>query len=99
MDLETVSDELYGLRPGDFTAARNERAKAARSAGDRELAEQIRRLRRPTLAAWAGNLLVRQQPDENGCCSSVRRCGRLTRIWTTSSCGSCRRSSTSSPSL
>ncbi|MFF9128538.1 hypothetical protein ACF09J_35830 [Streptomyces sp. NPDC014889] len=64
MDLDAVADELYALAPGDFTAARDERAKAARAADDRELAEQIRRLRRPTLAAWASNLLVREQPDE-----------------------------------
>ncbi|MFF4214587.1 hypothetical protein ACFYZE_35720 [Streptomyces sp. NPDC001796] len=64
MDLDAVADELYALAQGDFTAASDERAKAARAAGDRELAEQIRRLRRPTLAAWASNLLVREQPDE-----------------------------------
>jgi hypothetical protein len=66
VDLDTVADELYGLPPGDFTAARDERAKAARAAGDRPLAEQIRRLRRPTLAAWANNLLVRERPEETG---------------------------------
>ncbi|MEU9396710.1 hypothetical protein AB0D86_42775 [Streptomyces sp. NPDC048324] len=64
MDLDAVTDELYGLAPGDFTAVRDERAKSARAAGERELAERIRRLRRPTLAAWAGNLLVREQPEE-----------------------------------
>ncbi|WP_432021072.1 hypothetical protein [Streptomyces sp. 1222.5] len=64
MDLDAVADELYALAPGVFTAARDERAQAARAAGDRELAEQIRRLRRPTLSAWASNLLVRDQPDE-----------------------------------
>ncbi|MGY5102379.1 hypothetical protein [Streptomyces sp. 900105245] len=64
MDLDAVADELYGLAPGVFTAARDERAQAARAAGDRELAEEIRRLRRPTLSAWASNLLVREQPDE-----------------------------------
>lgn len=64
MDWDAVADELYGLPPGDFTAARDERAKAARAAGDRELAERIRRLRRPTLSAWAGNLLARDQPEE-----------------------------------
>ncbi|MFC9077943.1 hypothetical protein ACFTY7_13085 [Streptomyces sp. NPDC057062] len=64
MDLDAVADELYALAPGDFSAARDKRVKAARAAGDRDLAEQIRRLRRPTLAAWASNLLVREQPDE-----------------------------------
>ncbi|WP_413805051.1 hypothetical protein [Streptomyces sp. OE57] len=64
MDLDAVADELYALPPADFTAARDERAKDARTAGDRKLAERIRRLRRPTKAAWASNLLVRRQPDE-----------------------------------
>ena len=64
MDLEAVTDELYALPPGDFTAARDEQAQAARAAGDRSLAEQILRLRRPTRAAWASNLLVREQPEE-----------------------------------
>lgn len=64
MDLESVTDELYALAPGDFTAARNERAAAAREAGDRELAKRIQALRRPTLSAWASNLLVRRQPEQ-----------------------------------
>ncbi|MFI2433335.1 hypothetical protein [Streptomyces sp. NPDC018693] len=64
MDLDAVADELYRLPPGDFTATRDERARQARAAGDRELADRIRRLRRPTLSAWAGNLLVRDLPEE-----------------------------------
>ncbi|GHH57084.1 hypothetical protein [Streptomyces candidus] len=66
MDFESVADELYGLRPEDFTAARNERARAARTAGDRNLAKRITALRRPTLSAWASNLLVREQSGEVG---------------------------------
>ncbi|MGI5347929.1 hypothetical protein ACQEU8_06990 [Streptomyces sp. CA-250714] len=64
MDLDAVADELYGLPPGDFTASRDARAQEARAAGERELAERIRRLRRPTAAAWASNLLVREEPEE-----------------------------------
>jgi hypothetical protein len=64
VDLETVADELYGLRPEDFTAARDERARAARGSGDRRLAARIAALRRPSLAAWASNLLVRGQRDQ-----------------------------------
>ncbi|MFF9410478.1 hypothetical protein ACF1B0_33875 [Streptomyces anandii] len=64
MELDAVVDELYALAPGDFTAVRDERSKEARAAGDRELAGRIRRLRRPTTAAWASNLLVRESPDE-----------------------------------
>lgn len=64
MDVESVADELYGLRPAEFTALRDRRAAEARTSGDRELADRIRALRRPTLAAWASNLLVRARPDE-----------------------------------
>ncbi|MFC9913129.1 hypothetical protein [Streptomyces sp. NPDC127197] len=64
MDLDAVADELYGLRPEDFVAARDARAAAARKAGDRALAEKIAGLRRPSLSAWASNLLVREQPGE-----------------------------------
>ncbi|MET9800232.1 hypothetical protein [Streptomyces sp. NPDC006368] len=64
MDLESVADELYGLRPDRFTAARNERVAEARRVGDQSLADRLRALRRPTLAAWASNLLVRRRPEE-----------------------------------
>ncbi|MET9648555.1 hypothetical protein [Streptomyces syringium] len=64
MDLESVTEELYGLHPQDFTAARGRHVAAARTAGDRALATQIQTLRRPTLSAWASNLLVRARPDE-----------------------------------
>lgn len=64
MDIDTVADELYALLPEDFTAARNVRVAAARTAGDRGLAEQIGKLRRPSRSAWVSNLLVRERPDE-----------------------------------
>ncbi|MGP3967771.1 hypothetical protein [Streptomyces sp. 6N223] len=59
VDLESVAEELYGLRPEEFTAARDQHVRAARGEGDRRLAARIAALRRPTLAAWAGNLLAR----------------------------------------
>ncbi|OEV12631.1 hypothetical protein AN218_07495, partial [Streptomyces nanshensis] len=64
MELDEVADELYGLRPQEFTAARDERARRARADGQRELAADIRSLRRPTAAAWASNLLVREQGEQ-----------------------------------
>ncbi|MBV7698867.1 hypothetical protein [Streptomyces sp. TRM70350] len=64
MDFDAVADELYGLRPDHFTTARDTHAAAARKAGDRALAEKIGKLRRPSLSAWASNLLVREQPDQ-----------------------------------
>ncbi|MEV6418058.1 hypothetical protein [Kribbella sp. NPDC051718] len=59
MDLNTAAVELYGLTPDEFTAARNQLAKNADSA----TAEAIKALRKPTLAAWLANLLVRTDPD------------------------------------
>lgn len=64
MDLTTVATELYGLPPDQFTAARNDRVKAARDAGDRALATAIGKLRRPTTSAWLANLLVRESREQ-----------------------------------
>ncbi|AKN71579.1 hypothetical protein QR97_18790 [Streptomyces sp. PBH53] len=64
MDLDAVADELYGLRPEEFVAARDRRALAARKAGDQALAKEIGALRRPSLGAWVSNLLVRRQRAE-----------------------------------
>ncbi|MFB0617634.1 hypothetical protein [Streptomyces sp. Y20] len=64
MDLDAVTDELYGLRPEEFVAARDRRARDARTAGDQDLAKAVGALRRPSRAAWVSNLLVRRQPEE-----------------------------------
>ncbi|MFF9803613.1 hypothetical protein ACF1G5_00520 [Streptomyces coeruleorubidus] len=64
MDFDAVANELYALRPEEFTAARASAVAAARTAGDRELAERIGTLRKPSLAAWASNLLVRSRPGD-----------------------------------
>ncbi|MET9527461.1 hypothetical protein [Streptomyces coeruleorubidus] len=64
MDFDAVADELYALRPEEFTAARASAVAAARTAGDRELADRIGTLRKPSLAAWASNLLVRSRPGD-----------------------------------
>lgn len=63
VDLDSVTDELYALDPGEFTAVRTEREKQARADGDKELARQIHQLRRPTVTAWLANLLARERPD------------------------------------
>ncbi|MFJ9770340.1 hypothetical protein ACIRVF_03755 [Kitasatospora sp. NPDC101157] len=56
-DFDAIADALYVLAPSDFTAARNERADGLKKA-DPRLAKRIRSLHRPTLAAWAANLLT-----------------------------------------
>lgn len=61
-----VAAELYGGSRDDFVAARSARVADARAAGDRELARRINALRKPTVAAWLVNQMVRRYPDEMG---------------------------------
>lgn len=64
-DVEAVLDELYTTPPSEFVARRETQAAAAKTAGRMDDARRIRSARRPTLAAWAANLLLRSQPDES----------------------------------
>jgi hypothetical protein len=59
-----VADELYGLTPGEFIAARDERARQVRAAGQRDVADAIKKLARPTVSAWLVNQLARTAPDQ-----------------------------------
>jgi hypothetical protein len=64
LNLAQVADELYGLPPSAFREARDERAGQARAAGDKDLADAIRKLRRPTVSAWLVNRLAREAPAQ-----------------------------------
>ena len=64
MDIESVSDELYGLPLDEFIPIRTEREKQAKSTGDKDLAAQIHQLAKPNLVAWLANQLVRERADE-----------------------------------
>jgi hypothetical protein len=64
VDVECVSDELYGLPLDEFTSTRAVREKQAKSAGDKEVAAQIHQLAKPNLVAWLANQLVRERADE-----------------------------------
>jgi hypothetical protein len=66
LNLAQVADELYTLAPAAFRTARDERAGEARAAGDADLADAIKKLRRPTVSAWLVNLLVRDAPGQVG---------------------------------
>lgn len=57
--IDAAAEELYSVRPAEFIAARDTRAKEARSGGDEDLYAQIKALRRPSAAAWLVNLLAR----------------------------------------
>ncbi|MBP2323001.1 valyl-tRNA synthetase [Kibdelosporangium banguiense] len=64
MDLKSIANQLYALLPAEFMAARAEYVREAKAAGDKETAAKIAKLRKPSQAAWALNLLARRQPDE-----------------------------------
>ena len=57
-----VADELYALPLDQFTPERDARAKAAK--GDKDLVAALKALRKPSLAAWVVNLLVRRETEQ-----------------------------------
>ncbi|WP_332666532.1 hypothetical protein [Aeromicrobium sp.] len=59
-DLRSIAQELYGRPLSEFIAARKE---AAAGAGDKELAKQVKALRKPSAAAWAVNALARDRAE------------------------------------
>jgi hypothetical protein len=61
---DEAANELYGLPPGEFTRARDQRAKELRGSGEREAANAVKALRRPTVAAWALNQLSRRRKKD-----------------------------------
>lgn len=57
---------LYALDPDDFIVGRRELARDLRAAGDRTGAEEVAKLRKPPLTAWALDQVARQRPDVIG---------------------------------
>jgi hypothetical protein len=66
MDVESATDELYGVSPPEFTAARNAKAAEARKAGLADVAASLKKLHKPSAGAWLANLLVRERSKEIG---------------------------------
>jgi hypothetical protein len=62
--VDEIADRLYALRPQEFTQARNQAERELRKAGEREQADQVKALRKPTAAAGAVNRLVREHRPE-----------------------------------
>jgi vacuolar-type H+-ATPase subunit I/STV1 len=60
-ELTGIADRLYAGSVDGFTDARNA---AARETGDRALAAQVKKLKKPSVAAWAVNVLVRREGDQ-----------------------------------
>lgn len=57
-----IADDLYALPLADFTPARDALVKEHKA--DKDLAASIKALRKPSVAAWVVNLLVRRDPDQ-----------------------------------
>jgi flagellar biosynthesis GTPase FlhF len=64
VDLDEVRLELYGLPLDSFTAARNSWAKQLKADGEPEAARQVQGFKKPSVAAWLANQLVRREPEQ-----------------------------------
>jgi hypothetical protein len=56
-------EDLYGLPLEEFTPARDALAKELKAAGRKDEAADVKSLRKPSVAAWALNLVAREHPD------------------------------------
>lgn len=61
--LAEIATALYAGPPDEFVAVRNAHAKAA---SDRDVAQQVRALRKPSVAAWVVNVFARERSDQLG---------------------------------
>ena len=64
MTLETVAAELYTTPISEFVRARTAAQSEAKDAGDKDLARDIGKLPKPSMAAWMVNLLAAERRDE-----------------------------------
>lgn len=61
MELLEIADELYALALADFTPARDAKAKELKGT---DLAARVKAFKKPSLAAWVVNLLVRHENEQ-----------------------------------
>lgn len=64
VDLMAAADELYSVLPEEFVARRNALSAEAKKEGDKDLAAEVKKLAKPSTAAWAVNMLVRHDSDQ-----------------------------------
>lgn len=60
-DLLAIADELYALSLADFTPARDAKAKQLKGT---DLGAAVKKLKKPSLAAWVVDLLVRRETEQ-----------------------------------
>jgi hypothetical protein len=61
--VEDVAGRLYGLPLEEFTRERDAAARELRKAKERDAADVVAKLPKPTQASWAANALAREQRD------------------------------------
>lgn len=61
--LPDAVEALYAASPDEFMSVRKRLVAEARDAGDKHAADEIARLRKPSLGAWAVNLAARGAPQ------------------------------------
>ncbi len=62
-EVDRAAEQLYALPPERFVTVRNGIADRLRAAGCEAEADAVRRLKRPTRAAWALNQVARARPE------------------------------------
>jgi hypothetical protein len=62
-ELDAALNRLYGVAPEGFVAERTRLAQELKAGGKRPEADEVAKLRKPTAAAWALNLVAREEPD------------------------------------
>lgn len=70
-DLDTAVDALYARPLDEFIAARDAAVRQATDSGDRLGAARVKRLRKPSVAAWVINQVAREHPDEIGALAAL----------------------------
>jgi hypothetical protein len=64
-EVDAAIDELYALPLDEFTPARDELARRLRREGDGDAGAEVKRLRKPSMAAWALNQVRRNRRRES----------------------------------
>jgi len=62
LDLDDIIARLYASEPEEFIAERKEAVRALKAAGQRDEAEAVGRLAKPSASAWAVNVLAQREP-------------------------------------
>lgn len=63
VEIPKAAWDLYGLPPEEFVAARDRLAGELTSSGHADEAARVKKLRRPSLVAWAVNAVSRDRPE------------------------------------